>query len=360
MTLGSWLSADHGDASGFWLQSLLADFAFPKQFVWGQLAAAGHADARAAERYFSSSEHRRDSILGNGNPGTDFIWGRGKLADAWPANADENQYDHVRTSNVETLLVGGSVDFTTPPQIARRELLPYLPNGHQVVLPGFGHSTSFWTQQPDAGTHLINTFFDSGRVDRSLYKPTNVDFTPEVTQTALGKGIAGTMVGLAALTIVSLLLMAWRVHKRGRLGRKSGATLRPLYPIVLGLGGWFLGVLIVITTMPGTPLDDELLAALAAGVPIGLGIYLAWVNRDWSARTKTAGLAAAGGGALVGAWLGFHAGGGLLALVTTIVGAAVGGNLTLLALDIAWDRRARDRFAATDTKERLEAHPSTG
>src|SRR5438876_1132262 len=83
MTLSSWLSAAHGDASGFWFQSLLADFAFPTQFVWGEMAAAGHTDARAAERYFSSSEHRRGSILGNGNPGTDFIWGGGKLADAW-------------------------------------------------------------------------------------------------------------------------------------------------------------------------------------------------------------------------------------------------------------------------------------
>lgn len=70
--------------------------------------------------------------------------------------------------------------------------------------------------------------------------------------------------------------MARRVHKRGRFGRKSSATLRSLYPIVLGLGGWFLGVLVVITTLPGVPLDHELLAVLSVGLPIGLGIYFAW------------------------------------------------------------------------------------
>ena len=59
-----------------------------------------------------------------------------------------------------------------------------------------------------------------------------------------------------------------------------------MYPVVLGLGGWFLGVLIVLTTMPGVPLDDELLAVLSVGVPIGLGIYFAWVDRDWSAATR--------------------------------------------------------------------------
>jgi pimeloyl-ACP methyl ester carboxylesterase len=359
MTLSSWLSAADGDASGFWFQSLLADFAFPTQFVWGEMAAAGHADARAAERYFSSREHRSGSILGRGNPATDFIWGGGRLADAWPANANENEYDRVRTSKVETLLISGALDFTTPPQVATKELLPYLPNGHQVVLAGLGHSTSFWTEQPEAGSRLINTFFDRGRVDESLYKPISIDFTPEVTQTALGKGFAGTMVGLALLTVFSLLWLPWRVHKRGRLGRKAGATLRSFYPIVLGLGGWFLAVLIVITTLPGIPLDDELLAALSVGMPIGLGIYFAWVRREWAGLTKATGFAAAAGGALVGAWLGFNTTSGLLALVTTIVGAAVGANLTLLALDIAWDRQVRDRFAA-NTKETPEARASTG
>jgi hypothetical protein len=181
-----------------------------------------------------------------------------------------------------------------------------------------------------------------------------------VTQTALAKGIAGTMIGLALLTVLSLLWMPRRVHKRGRFGPKASATLRLLYPIVLGMGGWFLGALIVLTARPSVPLDNELLAAFAVGVPIGLGLYFAWVNRDWSARTKTTGLAAAAGGALVGAWLGFNATEGLFALITTIVGATVGANLILLALDIAWDQRNHDRFIETHANETPEAPPSTG
>ena len=196
------------------------------------------------------------------------------MADAWPANADDGDLSRMRTSNTETLVIGGELDFATPPQAATKELLPYLPKGHQVVLPGFGHSTSVWTEQPEAGSRLINTFFDSGKIDRSLYKPQKVDFTPEVSQSALGKGFAGTMVGLALLMVLSLLWMARRVRKRGRFGRKTSAMLRSLYAIVLGLGGWFLGVLIVITTMPGVPLNHQLLAVLSIGVPVGLGIYL--------------------------------------------------------------------------------------
>ena len=154
------------------------------------------------------------------------------------------------------------------------------------------------------------------------------------------------MVGLGALTVLSLLWMARRVHKRGCFGRKASVTLRSLYPMVLGLGGWFLGVLIVTTTMPGVPLDNELLAVLPVAVPIGLGIYWAWVHRDWSATTKTAGFVAAMGGALLGAWLGFHATAGLLALITTIVGATVGANLLLIVLGMTWARSIRDRFPA--------------
>jgi pimeloyl-ACP methyl ester carboxylesterase len=356
MTLSSWLSAANGDSSGFWFQSLLADLAFPGSFVWGEYASSARADAQAANEYFSAGGQEHDSNLGVA--ATAFGWGDGRMAEGWPAAPDENEYSRVQHSNVETLLIGGELDFATPPQWATRELLPQLPNGHQVVLAGLGHTTSFWTEQPEASSRLINTFFDSGRVDDSLYKPQSVDFTPEVTQTALAKGIGGVMVGIALLAVLSLLWMARRVHKRGRFGRKAGATLRSLYAIVLGLGGWFLGALIVITTMPGTPLDDELLAAFSVGLPIGLGVYLAWAHRGWAAKTKAIGFAAALGGALVGAWLGFHATEGLLALITAIAGATVGGNVTLLGLDIAWDRQVHDRFAANST-ETLEAHPST-
>ncbi len=168
------------------------------------------------------------------------------------------------------------------------------------------------------------------------------------------------MLGLAALTVLSLLWMPLRLRRRGAFGRKASGALRSLYALLLGLGGWFVGVLIVLTALPTVPLDDELLAALSVGLPIGLGIYFAWVHRDWSRQSKAIGLAATAGGALVGAWLGFNATEGLFALITAIVGGVAGANLTLLALDIAWDRQQRDRFVDTNAKETLEARPSTG
>jgi pimeloyl-ACP methyl ester carboxylesterase len=336
-----WLAAAEGDASGLWAGSFIGDLLFSRLFVWGQYAAFGRADAQAARAYFSSGGLDDGTNLGRTT--TTYVWGGGRLADAWPAAQEENEYSQVRTSNVETLLVGGELDFSTPPQVATKELLPYLPNGQEVVLPGMAHTATFFAVQPEASSRLINTFFDTGKVDASLYQTQTVDFTAANSFGKMAKVLLGLALALATLTVLSLLWMVWWVHKRGRFGPKASAVLRAAYPIVLGLGGFLLGTLIVLATMPSVPIDNELSVALSMGLPVGLGIYLAWVHRDWSAKTKTMGFAAAISGALLGAWLGVNAASGLPALLTAIIGAAVGANLILLALDIIWDRSNRSR-----------------
>jgi hypothetical protein len=148
-----------------------------------------------------------------------------------------------------------------------------------------------------------------------------------------------------------------RSRKRGRFGRTASVLLRSLYTLVLGLGGWFAGLVIVQLAFPEVRLDDVRLAVVSISVPVGLGTYLAWVDRDLPAGARTIGFLAATASALAGAWLGFNASTGLMAVVTTIVGAALGANLILLALDISSAREVRDR--APVTKEALEARPST-
>src|SRR4029450_1459382 len=138
---------------------------------------------------------------------------------------DENEYTRVQQSNVETLLIGGELDFATPPQTAQRELLPQLPNGHEVVLPGIGHTDDFWTYPTRAGSRLINTFLDSGRVDTSLYTRTGVDFTPAFSHGAIAKIVLGVMLAWTVLMLLSLAWMALRVHWRGGFGCKTSAVL---------------------------------------------------------------------------------------------------------------------------------------
>ena len=331
MTIDTLLSAQQGDGSGAWLLSVMGQLLFPRLQVWGDVAAVGRADAGYARRFYAAHADR-GSVLGS--PGTDLIWAGGRLLDAWPASPDENEYTRVRDSQVETLLVGGNLDFSTPPQNATRELLPHLPNGHQVILRDLGHSDDFWTYQPAAATHLIETFLDSGRVDASRYTRNSVDFTPSMSQGAIAKIVAGVMIGFAAIAAIALVWMPLRVRRRGAYGTKASAALRSLFALVLGVGGWFAGVLVVLTAMPTVPLQDETLALVSIAIPVALGIYFA----------STQGLvrfAAVVVGAVSGAWLGFHvtsAGFDLMAPLLAVVGATVGANLVVLVLDIRRDR----------------------
>ena len=260
---------------------------FPSAFVWGDLAAIGRSDATYAKHFYASGANRGSLISAAGN---DLIWAGGLLVDAWPANPDENEYTHVQNSNVPTLLIGGNLDFATPPENATRELLPHLANGRQVVLSDLGHSDDFWPYEPAAGTRLINTYLDTGKVDTSLYTHNKVDFSPSSSQGAYAEDGLGAMTGFGLLTILSLLLMWRRAHKRGGFGRKASAILRSVYLLVLGLGGWFIGLIIVLVALPTVPLDSELMAVLSIGTPIGLGTYWAWVNRDRPARATRIGI----------------------------------------------------------------------
>ena len=185
-------------------------------------------------------------------------------------------------------------DARTPAAPAERP--PNRPRG-----PGPQRRLLGWLQ-PAAGKRLVTTFLDGGTVDDSLYKLATVDFTPAVSHSTIAKIVVGAMLGLAALTVLSLLWMARRVHRRGAYGRKASAALRSVYPIVLGLGGWFLGVLIVLVAFPAVPLDDQP-GSPFVGVPVGFGVYLAWMN----GRARLGGFGVSMAGALAGAWLGMQA-----------------------------------------------------
>jgi pimeloyl-ACP methyl ester carboxylesterase len=350
ITLDSWISSAHGDPSGFWLLSTMAHLSLPQSFVWGEFASIGMADAQPVDRYFSSGADRGSII---GNPLGDFLWGAGGLAHAWPANPSENQYTKVPNSSVPTLLIGGTLDFETPAQNATKELLPHLSNGHQVILSGLGHSEDFWYYEPKASTQLLTTFYATGQVDTSRYTPNVVSFTISPTQGSIAKDLLGAMIGFALLAVIWLMGLAIRIRRRGGTGRKTGAWIRSAGPIVFGLGGWFLGALLVLRFLPSLPLDDQLLAVVSVAVPIWLGVYAGWIRTDTTKAMRAKGICVAGVGAVVGAVFGFHVSSGLMALITAIIGAAIVSNLSLLVLDIRTERIA-SRVAPAPAVDLLE------
>jgi pimeloyl-ACP methyl ester carboxylesterase len=353
MTLNSWISAANGDPSGLWFLSAFASLVLPQSFTWGEFASIGMADAHPVERYFGSGADRGSII---GNPLGEFLWGAGGLAHAWPANPSENQYTSVQNSSVPTLLIGGTLDFETPAQNATRELLPHLSNGHQVILSGLGHVDDFFAYEPSASTQLLTTFYATGHVDTSRYTMNKVSFVTSDSLAAIAIKILATMVGVALLAVIWLVVLAIRIRRRGGTGRKTGAWIRSAGPIVFGLGGWFLGALLVLRfwLWPSQPLDYQLLTVVSIAVPIWLGVYAGWVRKDTAKAMRAKGIGAAGVGSVVGAVLGFHATSGGIAVITTIIGAAAVSNLSLLVLDI-WTERAVSRGTAAPAVDPSEA-----
>ena len=257
-----------------------------------------------------------------GYAATAFGWGGGRLADALAGGTGRGRVQPVRTSKVETLLIGGALDLSTPPQVATKELLPYLPNGHQVVLPGFGHSPT--SGRPAGSRHPADQHLLRQRPGRRLaLQAAERRLHARGRQHGAGQGHRGRhgrpRAAHGALAAVDGSPRA----PRGRFGRKASAALRSLYPIVLGLGGWFLGALIVLTTMPGAARRraarrfgrraDRPRRLLGLGEPRLVRASAAGFAAAWEARSSARG------------W-GSTPPTDLLALVTAIVGGA-GANL---------------------------------
>jgi hypothetical protein len=148
-----------------------------------------------------------DSILGS--PVTTICYAEYA---AWPGKRVPEEYRQVQPSDVDMLLVSGSIDFDTLAQFATEELLPSLSNGQQVILAEYGHISDILRHQPEALERLLTSYYDTGAADDSLYRYQFVDFSagfgyPE--QAKLG-------VGAIVLVFAILVVAVWVVFKRKR------------------------------------------------------------------------------------------------------------------------------------------------
>jgi pimeloyl-ACP methyl ester carboxylesterase len=311
-----------------WAMSVLGDLQLPSSIVWGEFASFAMIDAPAAKSFYQAGGGTGSVLNGDA---TDFLWGGPSgYSTVWPDSPDNAQYRTPRASTVETLLVSGTVDFSTPAELATDELLPLLPNGHQVILPELGHTADFWAHNPDASSHLLTTFYDSGKVDDSRFGTRPVDFDPgQWTMSTIATVLLCVTVGGSLIALALLTAMARRA-RRGGYSPRAGAWLRVLTPIPLGLGGWFLIALLVWALDLTTSVAGATVVVPAVGAAVGLGTSAAWTRRD---RPMRRGLVVALAGAVAGAALGHGAGSPLLAPLTAIAGAAALANLALIVLE---------------------------
>ncbi len=218
MVFDAYLAAQKGDPSGLALMSVAYDLMLPNMMTWGEFFAIGSSADFEPGRDYRTELNPPDSILGA--PMSLMIWG--SCAGNWPPSLISEEFRQVQPSSVETLLVSGTVDFSTPAQFASEELLPSLQRGTQVILAEQGHTGDFWQYQTEASERLLTSFFDTGQADSSLYTYLPMDFQPRVRFPTLAKLLMGTGVLLLLALGGSILALLRRIRpNRGGNTRRS-------------------------------------------------------------------------------------------------------------------------------------------
>ena len=177
----AYLAAGEGDPSGLAMLNLMTSIAPIDQQIFGDLSnKAGTVDL---EKYGGiESVSLGDSIMGA--PMAEMIW---PLAKEWPLELIPKDLREFQESDVEMLLVNGTVDFSTPPT-ALDEARPYFHKAQMVLLPEFSHITDVMkTLQPEAFERLVTSYYDTGVADASLYVYQPLGFKPSMSLTVIAK-----------------------------------------------------------------------------------------------------------------------------------------------------------------------------
>jgi hypothetical protein len=213
-TFDVWLSAAEGDYSGMALVSAALLFMLPTDMAWGDSAAKGFSADYDFDPVVDYVAEVTPGPYLIGSPGSSMGW---SAAGIWPANKIPEEYRAAQASSVETLMLSGTLDVSTPARNARDQLLPLLENGEQVVLSEFAHTGDLYYLQREATRHLLTTFFATGEVDASLYRPTTVNFEPDWGFPLMAKLMLG---GAVLALIVAFFLLRFFVR---RVRRAFGA-----------------------------------------------------------------------------------------------------------------------------------------
>jgi len=216
MVFNAYVAAKQGDPSGLVLMSLVYDYVVPSMFTWGDLASKGvSADFDSTRNYFLDME---PSDMPLGSPLSKLLWAPLSY-DRWPIQQLPEEFRKARQSDVETLLLSGSIDFSTPAEFATKELLPYLKNGKQVILSEYGHVGDVMYLNSGNTRRMLTSFYRTGVVDTSMNTYEPMDFSvswgfPQVAKVGLGL-IA--FVGIALIAVIAWLLRIYRSRKAAEI-----------------------------------------------------------------------------------------------------------------------------------------------
>lgn len=175
-------AAQKNDYSGLYLMQLAYDYLVPKMFTWGDLFNKGaSADFDISMNY---TNLLKPDTLKIGAPLSLLIWGGGLQ---WENVLIEEEYRKVQYSDIQTLMIGGNLDISTPPEYATEKLIPHMPNARQVILKEMSHVDDLMGLQKEAFNNLVSKYYSTGEIDTTMYKYDDVEFKTPISFNGIAK-----------------------------------------------------------------------------------------------------------------------------------------------------------------------------
>ncbi len=203
-----YLAAGQGDASGLAMGNLMAKLMVPADaWRYGDIYSKGGSADMDKDRGIESIS-LGDHILGA--PHTELVF---PMASEWPIELIPEQLRELQESDVEMLLINGTLDFSTPPT-ALDEAKPYWHKAQMVLLPEFSHVGDEYTLQQGAFERLITSYLDTGVGDASLYVYQPLSFKPAMSLPRLAKILAAAVVVLPLVLALIIFLVIRRIRRR--------------------------------------------------------------------------------------------------------------------------------------------------
>ncbi|MFQ5631084.1 MAG: alpha/beta fold hydrolase, partial [bacterium] len=155
MIFDTYLAAANGDASGLAVLTFAYDMLVPSAMNYVDAAAKAVSVDFDSTRNFAVE--MAESVIGS--PHAQLLWGSIQQS-GWPKETLSVAFTKPSKSDVETLILSGSIDFSTPAEYATDELLPYLHKGKQIILAEAGHTADIWSLDLPATIKMITSFYD--------------------------------------------------------------------------------------------------------------------------------------------------------------------------------------------------------
>lgn len=214
MVFDAFIAAEKGDYSGLAIMSLAFDYTFPRMMLYGDiLTKAVSADLDYAKN-IQFGKIEQNKILGD--PLNEIIWKTFFLSGISIKMIPE-ELRIPKNTNVETLMLSGSVDFANPPKFAT-EFIKYFKNGKQIILSEYGHVGDLRYLNQTMSDRIITNYYNNGIIKTELIKYIPMDFNVKWGFPIIAK-IA--LISIAILVIVLLAILYWIFRKIQRHRNKT-------------------------------------------------------------------------------------------------------------------------------------------